>query len=148
MNSLRPSAGFSLIEVMVAILILGVALVGLTTGLNTALRSSKDSEVQTVAAMIAAGQIEMTRAEAIISDGETEGDCGDELPMYQWRQTITAGTVAGLHEVTVTVENAKTGEAIYELKTMLFDPPADTPEEEAAKKKELERAKRKGGRGK
>lgn len=146
MKSLRPGAGFSLIEVMMAILILGVALVGLTTALNTALRSSKDSEIQTVAALFAAGQIEMTRADQIISDGETDGDCGDALPMYQWKQSIIAGTVAGLHEVTVTVENAKTGEEIYELKTMLFDPPADTPEDEAAKKKELERAKRKEGR--
>ena len=45
-------AGFSLIEVMCAILILGIALVGLTQGLTTALSSSKESEQQTMAALL------------------------------------------------------------------------------------------------
>ena len=39
MNSSRHNAGFSLMEVMCAILILGVAIVGLTTGITTALSS-------------------------------------------------------------------------------------------------------------
>src|SRR4051812_12740562 len=116
--------GFSLVEVMVAMLILGIAIVGLVQGVNTALLSSKESEVQTEAVLIAAGQIETLRADALgISDGETEGDCGDELPQYHWRQTITSSTVEGLHEVAVVVENAKTGKQIYELKTMLFERP-------------------------
>ena len=49
-----PRSGFSLIEVMVAILILGIALVGLTQGISTALGSSKESELQTTAAAFGA----------------------------------------------------------------------------------------------
>ena len=139
MKSSRQNAGFSLIEVMVAMLILGVAIVGLTAGLNTALVSNKDSEVQTVASMFAAGQIETTRANPPVSDGETEGDCGDELPMYRWKESVTPGKIDGLHEVKVTVENSRSGEAIYELQTMLFDPPLDKTEQ-----KEAEREKKKG----
>ncbi len=76
--------GFSLVEVMVAIMILGIALVGLVQGVNTALVSSKESEVQTAAALLAAGQIESLRADALgIEDGETEGEAGDELPQYR-----------------------------------------------------------------
>jgi len=41
------AAGFSLIEVMVAIFDPGIALAGLTTGITTALGSSKESELQT-----------------------------------------------------------------------------------------------------
>jgi type IV pilus modification protein PilV len=144
MTSSRHNAGFSLVEVMVAILILGIALIGLTAGLNTALRSNKDSEVQTVAAFFASGQIEMIRANGPINDGESEGDCGDELPMYQWKQSITASTIDGLHEVKVTVENSQSGEEIYELQTMLFDAPEDLTPSDTSKKKDA-KSKKRGG---
>ena len=49
------------------------------------------------------------------------------LPTARKKQ-ITAGDIDGLHEVTVVVENSKTGQTIYELKTLLFDPPlTDSP---------------------
>ncbi len=127
MNATRPNAGFSLIEVMVAILILGVALVGLTQGVTVALSSSKESELQTTAALFAAGTIESLRAQPDFTDGETEGDCGENLTMYRWKQTISKAEVDGLHEVTVVVENAKSGGVIYELRTQLFQRPEDEP---------------------
>ena len=132
--------GFSLIEVMVAIVILAVAVVGLTQGFTTALASSKDSELQTTAALFAAGQIETLRAGTGLVDETTEGDCGDELPLYRWRQTISPADVDGLHEVTVAVEHAKTGALIYELKTLLFEVPATAPEKSP-------KPKSKGGAG-
>jgi type IV pilus modification protein PilV len=120
------NAGFSLIEVMCAILILGIALVGLTQGITAALKSSKESELQTTAAMIAAGQIETLRADGSVMDGEEEGECGEGLSLYRWKQSITSTSIAGLHEVTVVVQNSNSGTAIYELKTMLFDPPNES----------------------
>lgn len=138
--------GFSLVEVMIAILILGIALVGLVQGVNMAVLSNKESEVQTAAALIAAGQLETLRADALgISDGETEGDCGDELPQYRWRQTISSSTIEGLHEASVVVENSKTGQQVYELKTMLFEKPYVSEEEEKAKKEEARKRERKKG---
>lgn len=126
MNAANSNAGFSLIEVMVAILILGIAVVGLTGGVTTALSSSKESELETTAAMLAAGQIETLRAETDITDGETEGDFGTGLPLYRWKQTVTASQPDGLHEVDVTVEEAQSGKTIYDLKTLLFEAPDDT----------------------
>lgn len=125
MKTLPRNSGFSLIEVMCAILILGVALVGLTTGITTALSSGRESELQTTAVLIAAGQIEMIQANGFLSDGVEEGDCGDRLSLYRWKQSINSTPIAGLHEIAVTVENSKSGKAIYELRTMLFDPVAD-----------------------
>lgn len=123
MKRRRHNAGFSLVELMVAILILGVALVGLTRGITTALSSNKESELQTAASLIAAGQIETLRSEKdMLIDGMTEGDCGEDLPLYQWTQTITAGSIDGLHDVTVAVQNVNSGETVYELTTELFDP--------------------------
>jgi len=117
----RHNAGFSLIEVMVAVLILGIALAGLTHGITTALESSKESQWQTTAALFASGQIETLRAEGSLENGETTGDCGPDLPAYRWKQTVTDTDITGLHEVSVVVENAATGQMIYELKTMLFE---------------------------
>ena len=120
------AGGFSLVEVLVAILILGVALVGLTQGITLAVGSSKESELQTSAALVASGQIEALRAESDLSDGDTQGDCGEQLPLYRWRETITPAGIPGLHEVTVVVESARTGQAIYELRTLLFQVPEDS----------------------
>jgi prepilin-type N-terminal cleavage/methylation domain-containing protein len=123
MNAASCQAGFSLIEVVVAILILGVALVGLTEGVTAALGSSKTSERQTTAALLAAGQIENTRAEGTYEDGQTDGDFGDEFSQYRWTQTISSADLPGLHDVEVVVEDSQTGNAVYDLKTSLFELP-------------------------
>ena len=126
MIAFRRSSGFSLVEVMCAILILGVALAGLTQGVSTALTSSKESELQTTAALLAAGLIETLSAEGYLSDGVTEGDGGEGLSLYHWKQSITSAGIDGLHQVEVAVENARTGQSIYALQTLLFQPPEDS----------------------
>ena len=132
---MNRESGFSLIELMCAILILGVGVVGLTRGITNALTSSKEAEVQTHAALIAAGRMETVRAEPFIDEGESSGACGDELPSYQWKQSVTSTRIEGLYEVEVTVENSKTGNAIYSLKTMLFDVPISSATSENSKSK-------------
>ena len=126
MITTQRNAGFSLVEVMCAILILGIAMVGLTLGITTALSSNKESELQTTAALLAAGQIELLQADKILTDGVEEGEFGAGLALYRWKQTVSSTAISGLHEVEVTVENSKTGKAIYELRTMLFDPPSES----------------------
>jgi prepilin-type N-terminal cleavage/methylation domain-containing protein len=116
-------AAFSLIEVMCAILILGVGLLGLTQGINGALGSGKEAEMLTVAAQVAAGQMETLRAEGFILEGETEGDGGPGLSMYEWRQSISKSTIDGLYDVSVAVHHGATSRQIYELRTLMFDPP-------------------------
>jgi hypothetical protein len=107
---------------MVAILILGVALVGLTQGITLALGTTKESELQANAALLAAGQIETLRAEGYLTDGETE----TEGELYRWKQTISPTGIDGLHEVVVEVQNTQSGKPIYELRTMLFEPTEDS----------------------
>jgi len=132
----RQNAGFSLVEIMCAIIILGIALVGLTQGITTALSSSKESELQTAAALIAAGKIEMLRADGYVLDGITEGEGGEGLSLYRWKRSVTATTVDGLHDVSVVVEDSKTGTPIYELRTLLFDPPSYSNSDGSSDRKE------------
>lgn len=120
---MKRNAGFSLIEVLTAILLLGIGIAGLTTGLTTALNSSKESELQSVAALLAAGQIELLRADGYLYEGESRGEGSSGLALYQWKQSVTGTDIDGLFEVTVVVEHALTGQPIYELRTLLFDPP-------------------------
>ena len=119
-------AAFTLVEVMVAIVVLAIALTGLTQGISLALASSKESELQSTAALFASGQIELLRAQGDLADGADQGDCGTALPLYRWKQTVAPTDVDGLHDVTVTVENSQTGAEIYELKTLLFEIPVDS----------------------
>jgi prepilin-type N-terminal cleavage/methylation domain-containing protein len=125
-NSPHATAGFSLIEILCAVLVLGVALTGMIQGVTTALSSSKESELQTVAALFAAGQLETLRATGSLRDGTTDGECGEGLSLYHWQQTISAAGIEGLHEVAVVVENAKSGKPIFELRTLLFELPDDS----------------------
>jgi len=142
-NAMNRTAGFSLIEVMCAILILGIGLVGLTQGLTTALSSSKESELQTSAALIAAGRMEMLRADGYLKDGVEDGEGGEGFALYRWKQTISSTTIDGLHEVEVVVENAKSGQTIYELRTLLFDPPLDSSQDESSTRRNPAASKKK-----
>jgi general secretion pathway protein I len=145
----RHNGGFSLIEVMCAILIMGLALVALTHGLTTALGSTKDSEVETTVVSLAAGQIETLRAGAVLSDGTTDGDFGDSFPKYSWEQTIAPGEVDGLHQVDVLVKDAKSGATLYQLTTLLFDSdyPSTSTSDAKAKQRDLDKAKKRNRRG-
>ena len=149
MSASRHNGGFSLIEVMCAILIMGVALVALTHGMTTALGSTKDSEVQTTVVGLAAGQIETLRAGGVLTDDTTEGDFGDSFPRYRWEQTVSAGEVDGLHQVEVVVKDAKSGATLYKLTTLLFDSdyPGSTASDAKAKLREQEKAKTRNRRG-
>ena len=134
--------GFSLVEVLVAIAVLGIAVVGLTEGIGLALRSNKESELQSTAALFASGRIETLRAEGDFENGEKEGDCGEGLSLYRWKQSITSAGIDGLHEVKVTVENTKSGQAIYELQTMLFEAVDDTTSTSSSKRRDADTRKR------
>jgi prepilin-type N-terminal cleavage/methylation domain-containing protein len=140
-NTRSLQSGFSLVEVMCAILVLGVALVGLTQGVSLALTSNKEAELQTTAALLAAGLVETLRAEGDFVDGTTEGDAGESLPLYRWKQTISRTEIDGLHQVEVVVQNAKSEKTIYELQTLLFKPPEDTTSSADKRKEHKGRSK-------
>jgi general secretion pathway protein I len=122
----RHNGGFSLVEIVVAILILGVALAGLTEGITTALQASKDSEVQTGAVLMAAGLVETLRAEGDLTDGDTDGEGTGGLSRFRWKESVEATRTEGLHQVTVTVLDKNSAQAVFELKTLLFETPEGT----------------------
>lgn len=108
---------------MVAVVVLAVALTGLARGLTTALGSSRDSAHHTQAVLLAAGRLELLRAEGDWSTGETEG----KAETFRWRQTIAATAVEGLHEIKVAVSRPPEEAPVYSLTTLLYQAPSDLP---------------------
>ena len=139
MRARSSNAGFSLIEVLIAVLILGIGLVGITHGITTALAASKDAELQSAAALFAAGQLEVLRAEGYVIEGETEGQCDGMLANYSWVQDVTETQPEGLFEVTLTIQHTERGEELFELKTLLFDAPIIRDDEEEERRNERDR---------
>ena len=141
MNPRPRESGFSLVEVMVAVFILAVGLVGLARGITTALASSKDAEFYSQAVELAANRAELVRADEYFSDGETEGTAG---PLH-WRQTISAASANGLHQVEVAVERTAGNVPLYKLTTFVYQTPTDRPADKE-KERRGKRSKR-GGQG-
>ena len=110
---MKRAAGFSLVELLCAVAILGVGLVGMTHGITTALSGSKEAERQTVAAMLAAGKIEEIRSESYLMEGLIEGEGGVGLENYRWAMSLTPSAPEGLFDVEVRVSNAKSEKVIY-----------------------------------
>lgn len=138
----RDRRAFSLMEVMVAVALLAIALVGLTRGLVTALASSRDSAIHSQAVWVAASRIEFLRADYLPAEGETEGTSGP----FTWKQTIARTATDGLFEVRVEV--TRTGEpgALYTLATQIFDPPPSSGESSRERERDRRRERRnKGG---
>ena len=67
-----------------------------------------------------------------------------DSPSTAWKQTITRAPIDGLYEVSVQVEHTRSGKPVYELRTMLFEPPSDSSTEKD--RKSSSRSNEKGGR--
>ena len=116
-------AGFSLIEALVSLLILGIGIVGISQGLTLSYGSSRAAESRTAAALLASARIELIRAEGTILAGEDEGDFGAGYDGWTWKESIVETPIEGLYEVAVSVHRAPGGEKVYELRTLLYDMP-------------------------
>jgi len=134
--------GFSLVEVMCAILILGVGIAGLTEGIATALRSSRESQLLGAAMLEAEGVIELMRAEGYIAAGTEEGECSEGLKPHRWTRTVSRTDLEGLHDVEVRVEDGRTGKVICQLKTLIFEAPTSTPGVSDGRGSEAEKRRR------
>jgi len=120
---------------MCAIMVMGIGIVGLTVGITTSLASSKESERQTVAALMAAGHIETLRADGYLVEGEETGTGEGALSAYQWRHSIVNTATDGLFQLRVIVEFTPTGQVVYQLETLLFDPPVYSTLDDADEQK-------------
>lgn len=92
-RSRRPgrgrSGGFTLLEVLVALVILGVALVGLLSAQSAAVRLRSQAEELTLATFLLERQMTEMEMGDFPEIGKKEGDFGDDYPGYAWQITVS-----------------------------------------------------------
>jgi prepilin-type N-terminal cleavage/methylation domain-containing protein len=119
-------SGFTLTEVLCAVIVFGVAVVGITEALTHALRSTKEAERHTIAAQLATGRLELLRAEGYLQEGDEEDDFAGAPGAYRFRQSVRELERAGLFDVRVEVYAKGSARALYELSTRLFEMPYES----------------------
>ncbi len=106
---MKTHAGFTLLEVMLAVSILATALVLTLDGFSTSMRAAKLSERYTVANMLLQRKIADLELLDAIETGEEDGDFADEdgnddYPGYRWTtEVVESEDIDGLLEATVKI---------------------------------------------
>jgi len=111
----RRPAGFTLIEVMVALMIVGIALPALMFQLGTQLDSTQVINNRTQAAWIAQDQLALLHlrqaAGETLSAGEWQGESVNGGRQWYWRRTAEPTPAPGVLRHTIRVYDASTAMA-------------------------------------
>lgn len=111
----RRPAGFTLIEVMVALMIVGIALPALMFQLGTQLDSTRVINDRTQAAWIGQNQLALLQlrqaAGETLSAGEWQGESANGGRQWYWRRTAEPTPAPGVLRHTIRVYDAPTAMA-------------------------------------
>lgn len=104
----RPTAsrpGFTLVEMIVATLLLAIGVSAAMLALSTSSQASYRAERVQTAALLA--QKQMTEIElqtSQLTGGEQQGNFGEQYPEYKWKENVEATNYPELFKVTLTVQ--------------------------------------------
>ena len=98
----RP--GFTLIEMIVATVLLAIGVVGTMGAIHTAAQTTLLADGAQTAALLAQKQITQLELQPDqLSGGDQQGDFGDEYAGYKWQQNTEATDYSNLFKVTMTI---------------------------------------------
>lgn len=103
MTSDRTSKGFTLLEVMIALAIIGGALLTLICSLNYHLSIADRHEELTVASLLAKEKM----ADVELAPSSTSGDFEAPFEAYHYQTALSPGEFPGFSEISVTVTTGK-----------------------------------------
>lgn len=104
MSRHRAGRGFTLVEVLVALVLVGTAVAALLTALNSAAGSTQFLRDKAFAHWIATNRIIETRlATNPPADGVSVGEIEYAGQRWQWRQTVARAAFPGLRRIDVSV---------------------------------------------
>ncbi len=106
-TNMRRTAGFTLLEVMIAMAILAITLVVVFQSQSQSISMASTSRFVTTASLLA--QSKMAEMEAADSGnlGSGSGDFGDDYPGYAWRVTVGDTQKDAIKKIEVTVSNER-----------------------------------------
>jgi len=115
-------AGFSLVEMVAALLIFSVAVVALLQVLAACLRATGTCENHARAALLAQGLMEETLAEGDLAAGEESGDLDERLPGATWVRVVNETDTTDLYEIQVSLAWPERGrQREFELTTLAVE---------------------------
>ena len=118
----RSRGGFTLIEVLAALVIFGVAIVGIIEGVGMALSYQADLSMRQRAAMLASNILEEIKYSGELVEGEDSGQFEDEDLVFLWRTTIEQTEITGLMRATSVVSwGAQDNPREYSISALMYD---------------------------
>jgi general secretion pathway protein I len=119
----RPSRGFTLLEILIALTVLAIALTATARGLGAAIDTTAALRDRTLARWVAEdrlAQLELGREWPALDTKEGDADMGGRA--FRWRQQTSASPVARMRRVEVNVFLPGTDSALARLTGFLEQP--------------------------
>lgn len=101
----KKTAGFTLLEVMVAMAILAMALVAVYQLQSQSISLATESRFRTSAALLAQSKMTDIETATTLSNHSEDGDFGLDYQQYSWRLVITDTELPRFKKIVVTVFN-------------------------------------------
>jgi len=101
------AAGFTLLEVMIAMAILAIALVAVYQSQSQSISMAGSSHFLTTASLLAQGRMAEIDAVDPREEAAGNGDFGEAFPDYQWQVEIGDTEIERLKKVVLTVTNSR-----------------------------------------
>jgi prepilin-type N-terminal cleavage/methylation domain-containing protein len=122
----RPSAGFTLIEVLVAVVVTVASVAILAQGFATGARAASISQKTTRAALLAQRVVTDFETGLAALTGGTHGQFDDD-PDFSYETTSETGVVTGLYQLTITITwQERNQDRSYVLTRLMRDKTATT----------------------
>lgn len=128
-SSAAGAAGFTLLEVMIAVSLIAIALVTLIGAQSQSVAIATSSKFDTMAALLAQRRLAEICLQEFGAVNDGEGDFGEEYPQFRWKTQVTElseketgfkGTAGMLKTVDLTVSLEGDKELSYALRTILL----------------------------
>ena len=121
----RRVAGFTLIEVMVALVIVSLALAGIAASMGQMIDTANTMRDRTFASWIAQNKIAEMRLAGVIPEvGETSGDVDFANASWSWTADVSETGVENLLKVEVTVSYAGFDQPVRQVTGFIGEPVA------------------------
>lgn len=99
----RGKAGFSLLEVLLALAIFTIAIVGIIESVGTQIRAERFAEDHTRAVLLAQNLLEEVRLSGEFEEERRDGQFEDADKAFAWQCEIRESERSGLYNVTATI---------------------------------------------
>ncbi|MBI5441327.1 MAG: type II secretion system protein [Deltaproteobacteria bacterium] len=91
-----PSRGFTLLEIIVALAILGTTFTVLLSAHTAAARREAEARRLLTGTSLARELVSRTEVEGLPAFGKDDGDFGEDFPEFKWEREVTDGPLANV----------------------------------------------------